>query len=500
MNILETFISLTDYTYSLGEESQLLPKLPKELKEDSQGNYYMEIGETETMFCSHLDTAAWEKEKVTHDVFTSKKGDIGIGTSGDTILGADDKAGVVIMMNMIEHKIPGLYYFFIGEESGGVGSKGIVRREASKFQKYKRCVAFDRRDYGSIITKQMGRTCCSGEFADALIKQFGDAGMVHRQDPSGVYTDSANFVDIIPECTNISVGYFNEHSVSEVLNITYLEELCEAVLQVKWEELPTAREIKSLDSPNPVRGHKRAGDLDDETLEEIFWDVDDLLEEVMHMYCFNYDNFMPEKEMIYIDYYNEYKKLSVYIHENGSMTIHKSKFETYGHFVEELQKFHKFDLEKIQRKNTSVGARDFTTDDDDVEEVASTDDEYHDWISKGKTKKDNEEPPWWTEDDDDTDIDYLEIINNIENKDSGKSFTKGMDIQDFIFEVLSVAYEKGSKYILAGEMIKILNAKNKTKEAFIMWLKDRGNNPDKTYGLSWNQGKRVFQIDVDDLE
>jgi len=75
-----------------------------------------------------------------------------------------------------------------------------------------------------------------------------------------------------------------------------------------------------------------------------------------------------------------------------------------------------------------------------------------------------------------------------------------MDIQDFIFEVLSVAYEKGTKYILPEEMIKILNSKNKTKESFIMWLKDRGNNPDKTYGLSWNQGKRVFQIDVDDLQ
>ena len=172
MDILKTFINLTDYTYGFGEESELLPKLPKDLKEDSQGNYYMEIGETESMFCCHLDTAGWEKEKVTHDVFTTKVGDTGVGTSGDTILGADDKAGVVILMNMIEHNIPGLYYFFIGEESGGVGSKGIVRREPSKFEKYKRCVVFDRRDYGSVITKQMGRVCCSGEFGDVLIAQF----------------------------------------------------------------------------------------------------------------------------------------------------------------------------------------------------------------------------------------------------------------------------------------------------------------------------------------
>lgn len=493
MNILETFISLTDYTYCFGEEHELLPKLPKELKEDSQGNYYMEIGETETMFCCHLDTAAWEKEKVTHDVFKTKKGDTGIGTSGDTILGADDKSGVVILLNMIEHKIPGLYYFFIGEESGGVGSKGIVKREASKFERYKRCVAFDRRDYGSIITKQMGRTCCSSEFADALIIEFAKSDMVHKQDPFGIYTDSANFVDVIPECTNISVGYFNEHSISEVQNITYLEELADAVLKVDWEKLPTVREIKPVDTPNPKREPKRAGDLSDEVLEEIFWDVDDLMEEVMHMYCFNYDSFMPEKEMIYIDYYNDNKRLPVYIHENGSLSVGKSKFVIYEDFVKELRKWYDFDLQKIQNKSKKK------------------DNDYHDWI----LPKDDKEPPWHTEEDGDsiiskhyTDyeeedsswINYDEIVTNPDNISLGKTFTKGMDIQDFIFEVLNKAYDKGSKYLTIPEMIRILNSKNKSKEAFIMWLEDRGNNPDKTYGLSWNDKKKVFEIDVDELE
>ena len=244
--------------------------------------------------------------------------------------------------------------------------------------------------------------------------------------------------------------------------------------------------------------------MDDETLEEIFWDVDDLLEMVIHMYCFNYDNFMPEKEMIYLDYYNDNKKLSVYIHENGSITIGKSKFEIYEDLVKELQKYHKFDLEKIQSKRKGP-----PEDDEEVEEVPSNSDDYHDWITKDNKGKD--EPPWWTQnedefdgdefgEEDDTDIDYIEITNNPEYKNLGKTFTKGMDIQDFIFEVLNIAYDKGTKYLLPSEVIRILNSKNKSKESFIMWLKDRENDPDKTYGLSWNQGKRVFQIDVDDLE
>jgi len=42
-------------------------------------------------------------------------------------------------------------------------------------------------------------------------------------DDGGVYTDSAEFVDIIEECTNLSVGYFSEHTTSEKQDIDFLE-------------------------------------------------------------------------------------------------------------------------------------------------------------------------------------------------------------------------------------------------------------------------------------
>ena len=31
--------------------------------------------------------------------------------------------------------------------------------------------------------------------------------LLYATDPTGIFTDTANFVDIIPECTNISCGY-----------------------------------------------------------------------------------------------------------------------------------------------------------------------------------------------------------------------------------------------------------------------------------------------------
>ena len=475
MNIQETFISLTDQTYCLGDEHFLLDRLPKELKEDEVGNYYMEIGETETMFCCHLDTAAFEMEKVVHDIFQNKKGDTGIGTSGDTILGADDKAGVVILMNLIENKIPGLYYFFIGEEKGTVGSSDILKKQEEKFKKYKRCIAFDRRDYGSVITKQRGRACCSSEFADALIVEYGNSGMVHKQDPFGIYTDSAIFVDIIPECTNISVGYFHEHTVQEVQNITYLERLADASVKVKWEELPTKREPKSLDTPNPKRGLKTAYDLPDDMLEEIFMDVDDLMESVLHVYCFNFDNFIPEKEMVYIDYYNDDNRYSVFIHEDGSISVGKNKFETFEDFEEAMKTYygHKPNKKKYNKYN-------YINDD-------------------SPSYDDNEEPPWYTEKDKD-DVDYDEITSNEDLSKLGSTFTKGLDIQDFVMDILSLVYETGRNYLTVKEINNLLVSKNKTIESFIMWLYDRDNNPDKTYGLTWDDDKNQLLVDDEGAE
>ena len=177
------------------------------------------------MFTCHLDTATSKKVKVNHIVEIEDDPDkqIFVNTDGRTILGADDKSGVIILIHMIENKVPGLYYFFIGEEKGTVGSSGILKKNPTFFKDYKKCISFDRKAYGSVITKQFGTSCCSDEFSSALVQELQNAcGTKFHQDPTGVYTDSAVFMDDISECTNISVGYFNEHTHNEHQNITIL--------------------------------------------------------------------------------------------------------------------------------------------------------------------------------------------------------------------------------------------------------------------------------------
>ena len=121
-DVRQTFISLVTETYPHGHEEEVVPFISGAgLQKDEFGNYYKIIGKSETMFTSHLDTADRKKSKVTiHSKIVD--GDEILCSDGTTILGADDKSGVSVMLYMISHNIPGIYYFFIGEERGGIGS------------------------------------------------------------------------------------------------------------------------------------------------------------------------------------------------------------------------------------------------------------------------------------------------------------------------------------------------------------------------------------------
>lgn len=235
LNIKETFLTLTSETYPNGTEDDAIRYLPRNIQKDMVGNYFLKIGNSETVFSCHLDTACKYKSNVKHLIEDNI-----IKTDGTTILGADDKAGMCILLYMIEKNIPGLYYFFIGEEVGCIGSKNISKN-ILLFNKYKRIISFDRRGEKSIITHQSRKRTCSDSFADSLIYEYEKSGLVLEKDQNGIYTDSAEFTDVIPECTNISVGYMYEHTNNEQQNIFYLEKLAVASAMVDWEKLSTER-------------------------------------------------------------------------------------------------------------------------------------------------------------------------------------------------------------------------------------------------------------------
>ena len=205
---------------------------------EGEGNLIIEVGEgSETLFSSHTDTV--HRTGVMQNVFIETADKPKFETDSGQCLGGDDGTGVWLMLELIKAGVPGLYIFHRAEEVGGQGSSYIANTTPELIQGYKRAIAFDRKDDWSIITHQAGVRTCSDEFAKDLGEKLG---MGHKGDSTGSFTDTANYDNIIPECTNLSVGYHNAHSARENQEVDYLLKFRDALIEVDWENLVTARD------------------------------------------------------------------------------------------------------------------------------------------------------------------------------------------------------------------------------------------------------------------
>ena len=219
------------------------------------------VGTSRTLFSCHLDTVHTEggRQEVVFDGKTfslsNEVDELEDFTPSLTplskykpykagCLGADDGAGVWLMLEMIDACVPGAYVLHFGEEKGGIGSSGMASHHPDFLSKFDRAVAFDRRGTSSVITHQGFGRCCSDTFAEALCAALGDANpkLDLFPDSTGIFTDTANYIDDIGECTNISCGYKSEHSRSETLDYEFLCNLLDGLVKVDWESLPTDRQ------------------------------------------------------------------------------------------------------------------------------------------------------------------------------------------------------------------------------------------------------------------
>lgn len=214
---------------------------------DPIGNLHVDLrhsANNTTLFTAHVDT-------VHHDEGINRihKTPQYWTASGD-VLGADDGAGVSMLMHLIHNNIPAYYIFTQGEECGGIGAKFIADNYDYLLLQFDRAIAFDRRGLDSVITYQGGLRCCSDAFAYSLSNAISadDLDMMHSPDDTGVYTDTKEFIYTIPECTNISIGYYSEHTQAEKLDLSYFFKLSAALIRIDWDALPTVRDTSITDN------------------------------------------------------------------------------------------------------------------------------------------------------------------------------------------------------------------------------------------------------------
>jgi len=225
---------------------------------DAAGNVHVDMRQDpthRTMFTSHTDTVhrVGGSNEIRLDVQKHRT----YWRAGEgACLGADDGAGIALMHHMIEHGIPAYYIFFRGEESGGIGSQWLAEDMPQAIKDIDRCISLDRADYADVITHQGWGRCCSDAFALALAQELttDDFALAYLPDDSGVFTDSANLVHLIPECTNLSVGYKNQHGDGEWQDVTFLQRLAKQLVTVNWDKLPTVRDPKAREKKESIWG------------------------------------------------------------------------------------------------------------------------------------------------------------------------------------------------------------------------------------------------------
>ena len=162
-------------------------------------------------------------------------------------LGADDGAGLAVMLNLMANGVLGGYCFTTGEEVGGVGAESVLTHAEPFLKQYDFAVEIDRRGTKDMVYEQSVGECASKAFAQWLVDELG---MGHELSNRGSYTDVATFAEVIPENVNIASGYINAHSADEQLLLPYLDQLADALRKVDWSKAKAERKAGDFNLPS----------------------------------------------------------------------------------------------------------------------------------------------------------------------------------------------------------------------------------------------------------
>lgn len=209
------------------------------MEKDGYGNRWLLHPTSRTLISCHTDTVHINDGR--QAVYIQPKTRIAslhATERASNCLGADDTAGIFAALAMIRAGVPVSYVFHRDEETGGKGSRWAAANLPDRLKRFDRCIALDRRGTGDVITHQAWERCCSDTFAQALASALGGE---YQPCPNGIFTDSANYTHLIPECTNLSVGYQHEHTKFEALDTIHLANLIARLKKLDWENLPTVR-------------------------------------------------------------------------------------------------------------------------------------------------------------------------------------------------------------------------------------------------------------------
>lgn len=217
----------------------LLPKLRDELGLenvflDSYGNLLAEetyrsgLGPT-ILLSAHMDTveSVLEHREVLEDD--------NIIFSMDGGLGADDRAGIAIILHIIRqlettnHPFDGtIKIAFTREEE--IGSIGSYNMDKDWYEHVDLAIVVDRRGSRDIVIGNRQTIFCSQSVAKFMDGIGELAGMPDWECVQGGYSDAVTFATNGINTVNLSAGYYHEHTPIEYANLKEMNETAELIL------------------------------------------------------------------------------------------------------------------------------------------------------------------------------------------------------------------------------------------------------------------------------
>jgi len=191
-----------------------------EINQDAFGNLLITKGESETYPCmaAHMDQVQrlhskdFQVVEINGDVFGYS-----IKNHRQMGLGADDKNGIYICLEMLKRFDAIKVAFFVGEEVGCVGSSKV---DIEWFKDCRFIIQPDRKGKCDLITSMYCGDVCSEDFISAI--GYEDFGYMIDH---GTITDVGTLVErgVGISCLNLSCGYYNAHTDMEICVLSDLE-------------------------------------------------------------------------------------------------------------------------------------------------------------------------------------------------------------------------------------------------------------------------------------
>lgn len=220
--------------------------LNKHYKEVHKGSKYVyAIGNIPVALVAHADTVF---QKPPDEIFYDQKQKVIWG--GSNGLGADDRAGIFAILEIINRGYCPHVIITTDEELGSIGARTLITEVKEPFAEIKYFIELDRRGRDDCVFYQ----CDNKEFSD-YISSFGFI------EKTGTFSDIS---EICPAWriagVNLSIGYVDEHTYSERLYVNYMYETIEKVVKLLEDaDNITAFEYNSM---TPFEYYQKSSRLD----------------------------------------------------------------------------------------------------------------------------------------------------------------------------------------------------------------------------------------------